>query len=232
MKKLLIATLLAAPMLAGCATQEPWQSMVFVGADRDQAFDAALAVLSEDYLIAQSDRAAGEIRTRPLMVPRRGTARTAGAYLSSGDIQNVRRTVTCWVDHRGEESTRVRLRAALERESTNQAATLVIGTEGGDMRGAGEEPQWRHLDPNQSTYWADIGRDTQAETELLRRIGDRLAPAGTVPPAARAAPATAPATVPAPAAGNPAERGVSPAAAAPPAATHDAQGEMTPVKTP
>jgi len=214
-------------MLAGCASHEPWQSMVFVATDRDLAFDAALAVLGEDYLIAQSDRASGEIRTRPLMVPRRGTARAAGAYLSSGDIQNVRRTVTCWVD-RGEGSARVRLRAALERESTSQAATLVIGTEGGDMRGAGEEPQWRHLDRNQSTYWADIGRDTQAETELLRRIGERITPADTTAPAAAAAPATAPAAVTAPAAGSPADRGESPSPAAPGAV----QGEMTPVETP
>ncbi|HOI56789.1 MAG TPA: hypothetical protein PLP01_16180, partial [Phycisphaerae bacterium] len=74
----------------------------------------------------------------------------------------------------------------------------------------------------------DIGRDTQAETELLRRIGERITPADTTAPAAAAAPATAPAAVTAPAAGSPADRGESPSPAAPGAV----QGEMTPVETP
>ncbi|MBN2582337.1 MAG: hypothetical protein JXL80_04660 [Planctomycetes bacterium] len=189
MKRILVAMVVTVPWLAGCAPSgDAWQSMVFVSTDRERAFSAAMDVLSEEYIIALSDRATGEIRTRPLMIPRRGAARRAGAYISSGDVQNVRRTVICWIDT-GEGSARVRVRASLERESTNQAATLVVGSDGGDQRGAGAEPQWRYLDSSQSTYWADIGRDTQAETDLLKRIGERLNPPvpATDPPAADAA---------------------------------------------
>lgn len=165
---------LAVTLLAGCQGPAQWQSIVLPTTDRLQAFDAARDVLSQEYIIASADPALGKIQTRPLAVPRRGKDRRPGAYLSSGAVQNFRRTVTCWVTG-AEGNVRVRLVAALQRESTSQAATLIIGTQGGDRRGAGAEPQWRYLDDRQATYWADLGRDTKTETDLLRRIRERVA---------------------------------------------------------
>ena len=107
--------------------------------------NAARDVLSQDYIIASADPALGKIQTRPLAVPRRGKDRRPGAYLTSGKVQNFRRTVTCWITG-AEGNIRLRLAAALQRESTSQAATLIIGTEGGDRRRAGAEPGWRYLD--------------------------------------------------------------------------------------
>ncbi len=166
-------------LLAGCQGPAEWQSIVLPTTDRMQAFNAARDVLSQQYIIATADPALGKIQTRPLAVPRRGKDRRPGAYITSGQVQNYRRTVTCWITQ-AESSAHVRLTAALQRESTSQAATLIIGTEGGDRRQAGAEPQWRHLDDRQATYWADVGRDTKAEADLLqrirRRVGDLSAP--------------------------------------------------------
>jgi len=166
-------------ILAGCRGPAEWQSIVLPTTDRLQAFNAARDVLNKEYIIATADPALGKIQTRPLAAPRRGKDRRLGAYLTSGQVQNYRRTVTCWIAQ-AEGSAQVRLVAALERESTSQAATLIVGTDGGDRRGAGAEPEWRYLDDRRATYWADVGRDTKAEADLLqrirRRVGDLSAP--------------------------------------------------------
>jgi len=173
MKTLPVVFLMVA-ILAGCQGPDQWQSIVLPTTDRLQAFNAARDVLNKEYIIATADPALGKIQTRPLAAPRRGKDRRLGAYLTSGQVQNYRRTVTCWIAHT-ESGAQVRLTAALQRESTSQAATLIVGTDGGDRRQAGAEPQWRYLDDRQSTYWADVGRDTKAEADLLQRIRERVA---------------------------------------------------------
>lgn len=178
MNKALVAILCTA-VLAGCQADMAWQTMTLPSANYDQAFQAAKSVLAEDYQIARVDPLTGLIETLPLRFQKTGADRTAGAYLSSGDSQSFRRTVTCRVE-RAAPGAVVGIRADLEREGTSQAQTLMIETEGADRRMAGAGRRWDEGDSHRATYWADIGRDEQAESKLLERIRQRLAapPAG------------------------------------------------------
>lgn len=170
----LVLPLVCAALLAGCQADMAWQSMPLPGTDTDQAFQAAKAVLAEDYLLARADPQTGLIETLPLRFQKTGSERTLGAYLSSGDSQSFRRTVTCRVG-RMAGGTLVEIHCNLEREGTSQAQTLIIETEGADHRMAGAERRWEEAEPHKATYWADIGRDEAAETLLLERIRQRLA---------------------------------------------------------
>jgi hypothetical protein len=161
-------------LMAGCQAQsEAWESTVLLQTSAAAAFVAARDVLAEDYLVARADETAGAIDTRPLAVRKTGAERKAGAYVSSGEVQNFRRIVRCRIEG-GQAGAVVRLAAHLQREGTSQADALLIGVEGADERTAGAERRWRHLDPRQTSYWADVGRDREAEADLLRRIRERV----------------------------------------------------------
>jgi hypothetical protein len=173
---------------AGCQAQaDAWQAMALPSTNYDQVFQAAREVLAEDYTVARADPAAGVIETLPKRFQKTGSERTLGAYLSSGEGQSYRRTVTCHVQ-RGDGGTVVEVRADLAREGTSQAQTLLIETEGADQRMAGGERRWDAGDPHKATYWSDVGRDEETENALLQKIRDRLAapatPAAPAPPAA------------------------------------------------
>jgi len=174
----------AAVAVAGCQSREgAWQSGVLPTSDVRTAFETARAVLAEDYIIARADEAIGRIETRPLLIPKTGSDRKLGAYLSSGDVQNYRRVVVCRIEP-GEAGVVIRLAANVQREGTSQAEALLVTSEGGDARQAGAERRWRYLDEQRTTYWADVGRDRDVEADLLKRIRARLS--GAAPPAAPA----------------------------------------------
>jgi len=173
MGKALLAVL-AVAAVSGCqAQQDAWQSAVLAPANLKAAFEAARTVISEDYVIARADEAQGRIETRPLPVHKTGDERSLGAYLSSGDVQNYRRTVRCRLDP-GHAGVVIRLTANLQREGTSQAEALLITSEGADARQAGAERRWRYLDQHRTSYWADVGRDRDVEADLLRRIRARF----------------------------------------------------------
>lgn len=174
MRKTLLLVIAVASVAAGCQAEgDIWQSMVLPTADVNQAFDAARHVLAEDYAIARATRDEGVIETQPLLIQKTGSDRVAGAYVSSGDIQTFRRIVRCRL-HADEQGVIIRIAARLQREGTSQAEMLLLGSEGADTREAGAERRWRYLDPNRTTYWADIGRDAGSEADLLARIRLRI----------------------------------------------------------
>ena len=164
----------AALALGGCADQDmEWQAAALPTQDYQLACQAAQAVLSEEYVLEKASFTEGVFVTRPLLVQKTGKERQLGAYISSGAVQNFRRTVRAEVD-RGTDNVVVRVNAALERESTPQAETLAVGTEGGDRRQAGAEREYKYVEGYRSAYWAPVGRDTAAEQDLLARIQAKL----------------------------------------------------------
>jgi hypothetical protein len=162
-------------ILAGC--QGPaidWQSELLPTPDLQTGYQAALDVISKDYVVERASFADGKIETRPLIVEKTGNERQLGAYISSGRVQNFRRIITCWIE-RAPPDLQVRVRAVLQREGTAQAETLFIEQqEGADRRAAGAEGQWRHLDVSRTSYWANVGRDQEVEKQLLSRILARV----------------------------------------------------------
>lgn len=169
-----LAALMVLGALAGCqGEQAAWQSMTLPTTDLPAAFDAAQQVLAEDYTLARASVSEGRIETRPLMIGKTGSDRKLGAYLSSGDTQMYRRIVVCRIEG-GQGGTVVYIAANLQREGTSQAETLLISSEGGDDRQAGAERRWRYLDEKRASYWADIGREREVETDLLGRIREKV----------------------------------------------------------
>jgi hypothetical protein len=162
-------------VLAGCQPQGPqWQTAVVPSVDYAEVFQAARSVLAEDYTIARADPLTGVIETEPLPFQKTGSERAVGAYLSSGDAQNYRRRATCRVERGTGGAVVIGVRADIEREGTNQAEALLIGTEGGDRRQAGAQRRWEYGDQRTAAYWADIGRDEEVERQLIERIRQRL----------------------------------------------------------
>jgi hypothetical protein len=173
-------------VLTGCQAQRTdWAMVVLPSSNAETAFEAARAVIAEEYTLAQTDAAEGVIVTQPKPFQRTGANRRPGAYLSSGNAQNFRRIVRCYVAG-GASGAVIELKVDLEREGTSQAETLIVAGEDSDRRVAGAEQRWAHLGDHRATYWADIGRDEQAEKDLIQRIRSRIEQA--VAPAEPASP--------------------------------------------
>jgi hypothetical protein len=161
-------------------TREAWQTLVVPQAGFDQTFQAARDVLADEYPIAEAQPADGLIRTEYKRFDKTGAQRAAGAYITGGNAQRHRRRAVCRV-LRSPSGGAVELRVDLQRESTSQADTLLLGSEGADRRQAGARRRWEYDDARTSTHWADIGRDTAEESRLLDLIRRRLEskPVGT-----------------------------------------------------
>lgn len=173
----------ALAVLAGCQSQaDQWTTMVLPTTDYQAAFDTARDVIAKEYGVASANPTEGRIDARPMPLPHEGNERKLGAYLSSGDVQNFRRTILCRLEP-GEAGVVAHVSARLEREGTSQAETLIISSQDHDRRQAGAERRWAYLEPKQASYWADIGRDQTAEQDLVDHIRARIVgAAGAVAP--------------------------------------------------
>lgn len=172
--KRIILTIAVLAALTGCQAQrDNWAMVVLPSSSAETAFETARAVIAEEYTLAKADAVEGIIVTRPKPFQRTGANRRPGAYLSSGNAQNFRRIVRCHVAG-GTSGAVIELKIDLEREGTSQAETLIVAGEDSDRRVAGAEQRWARLGDHRATYWADIGRDEQAEGELIQRIRSRI----------------------------------------------------------
>ena len=175
-----------AAVLAGCQSgQEAWQSVMLPTEDFESAFEAARQEIAKDYAIARADPVEGRIETQPVVFSKRGAERTAGAYVSSGAAQVYRRTVACRLERAG-SGILARIAVAVQREGTNQAELLTLGYGEEGQRTAGAERRWKALDERQTTYWADVGRDKEAESALLNRIVAHLTAERSATPSGQA----------------------------------------------
>jgi hypothetical protein len=203
MNRLLFAVLCVA-VVAGCQSEAAWQTISLPEATYDQTFQAAKTVLAKDYTVTLSDPVSGRIHTAPQQSQKSGAAPTLGSYLS-GEGRVSRRLVACRVSQAAVGTT-VAVRVDIQREATSQAQTLMVATEEDQRRMVGGSRQWSEADPHAATYWADVGRDAQAESSILEQIRLQL----LAPP--KPAPATPAATVPADKSPAPAPAGAPPAA--------------------
>ena len=173
MKRFVLLAIVVAGV-AGCQTSSAdWQSATLSTTDFQAVFAAAQEVIGHDYTITKANFSQAVIETAPQEFQKTGTDRAAGGYISGGTAPRYRRSVICHLEREAGEIT-VNITVAVQRESTEQAAMLLVGQEGDLRQRQLAERQQSAGTPNQATYWADVGRDRQIESRLLDRIRARF----------------------------------------------------------
>jgi len=164
--------------LAGCAADKYNKTedhLCMPAASKADAMSAAEDVLAGmQFEIEKSDTEAGYIRTRPLAGAQTfefWRSDDAGAFnRAEADLQSIRRTVELSVGEQAGESC-INCKATTERlsipaeQSTDRGYKAMLGQ---------KSIQKISREQKGNITWIDLGRDSQLETEILKRIEKRL----------------------------------------------------------
>ena len=159
--------------VAGCraGASRGWQRSSMPSHDRQHVFEAARAVLSEHFEVAEANFVRGTIETRPQVFDRRRSGTLADVRGAGG---RWRRTVSFEMDRDG-LTVAAAVSVRLQREAT-EAAVAMTETARPDRvdelppsahgGGVGRRP----TDP----VWMDVGYDDALARELLGMVAERV----------------------------------------------------------